>query len=148
MREILFRAKRKDNGEWVNGSPFPPANACKMINAVALHPDFVEEEGPDGHVYYSEGWPVDTATVGQYTGVKDKTGRKIFEGDIISTPEYGVDSGKGVNFSGNDKFVVRYTDGAFFLENRLRRFYLRPDKKSEVVGNIYDNPEMMGGVKK
>lgn len=144
MREILFRAKRKDNGEWVNGSPFPPANACKMINAVALHPDFVEDEGPDGHVYYSEGWPVDTATVGQYTGLKDKTGRRIFEGDIVRVPSFE-----------QPVMQIAFIEGAFCLADAAGEYaadihYIHHagDNQTEIIGNIYDNPELMGGEKR
>ena len=86
---------------------------------------------------------VDHETVGQYTGLKDKNGKEIFEGDIVATPKYGVDNGKGQNYSGKDKFVVGYFDGTYTLENSLRRFCLRPDVDAIVCGNIWDSPELL-----
>ncbi len=143
MREILFRGKRLGDGTWLEGNL-----------RVEHYPKF--EDMPErwrcsiyvpdvGKPWSCSIFDVDPKTVGQYTGLKDKTGCLIFEGDIIRTSEYGVDNGKGVNFSGKDKFVIRYDDGSYFLENHLRRFYLRSDSGAEVIGNIHDNPELLGG---
>ena len=134
MREIIFRGKRIDNGEWVNGMPFISKNCCKMIFAMALHPDFVE----DGNVYYSEGYPVDLETVGQYTGLTDKNGNRIFEGDIIKRFWLGAEiiycvqyDGENASFIGKAMnkrgFTTFDTDGEMF----------------EVIGNIHDNPELL-----
>ena len=142
MREILFRAKRCDNGEWVEGTPFLTTGACKMIQAVALHPDFTAEEGSDGHVYYCEGWPVDPETVDQYTGLTDKHGVRIFEGDII----------KAVLHGGNyDQFefplgIVIFEHGAFSLKDRRDTTPMcsfAPAVTFEIIGNIHDAPEQI-----
>ena len=137
MREIIFRGKRIDNGEWVNGTPFISQNCCKMIFAMALHPDFVE----DGNVYYSEGYPVDPETVDQYTGLTDKNGTKIFEGDIIECWSEGVKA-KGT--------VQKRKDGLWIIYPAWQKtitWGLCPDEYChttvEVIGNIHDNPELL-----
>lgn len=130
MREILFRGKRVDNGEWVTGTPFIEANCCKMITAVALHPDFVDE----GNVYFSEGFPVRQETVGQYIGAADKNGCKIFEGDVV------LYSGE-INLVEWDDF-----EASFFLSNEddERCYFDAVDNDSMfIIGNIYDNPELL-----
>lgn len=139
-REILFRGKRLDNGEWAYGYLEKRPSAIQgpdyggpwYIWTPPVDPD-------DSGGYYN----VDPATVGQYTGLMDKIGKKIFGGDIVTTPKYGVDNGKGQNYSGKDKFVVGYSDGTYTLENGRRKFCLRPDIDAAVCGNIYDNPELL-----
>lgn len=135
-REILFRARQIFDMKWGEG-------------------DLICE--PDGGVYIQYCVPysgsetcfkrykyrADSNTVCQYTGLKDKNGKKMFEGDIISTPKYGVDNGKGQNYSGKDRFLIGYGDGTYYLENKLRKFCLRPDSTCEVIGNIFDNPELL-----
>lgn len=135
MREILFRGKRLDNGEWVTGTPFIAADCCKMIHAVAVHPDFVDE----GNVYYSEGFPVDPETVGQFTGLTDKNGKRIFEGDIVRD---GYLFGKVVfataqdGFDGMAGFMVDDIDDG--LQNYNGFWH-----EVKVIGNIHDNPELL-----
>ena len=116
MRDILFRGKRLDNGEWVSGTMYRIARD--------LNP-FIMEEDKHGCSY-----PVDEETVGQYTGLNDKHGKRIFEGDILS-----LRTGR--------THVVRFEDGAFVLENTAipMRFAI----KFEVIGNIHDNPELLKG---
>ena len=119
MREILFRGKRLDNGEWVEGWYQPEVEWGRHHFGVSL-------------AYKTEhGWlddvAVDPATVGQYTGLTDKNGRKIFEGDCINHPL-------------ND---VEYLDGAFCVagDRPLRMMA----KHGTVIGNIHDGPELVEG---
>lgn len=118
MREILFRGK--GNIEWVYGD-------LRHLNdgRVAIR--------KDGEIYPYEVIP---ETVGQYTGLTDKNGKKIFEGDICKHIS---------NYSGNTVIsVVTYTDGHFLaLVDEHSGFEL--SEKLEIIGNIHDNPELLKG---
>ena len=134
MRDIQFRGKRTDNGEWVYGNLVRGCDE-KYVYIV----EFGNEELCRNYV------DVNPETVGQYTGLKDKNGTKIFEGDII----YAVS-----NFDAANMVVVydpaefrlvlcedykTYKPGWGFKCLCYESFYL------QVVGNIYDNPELLGG---
>lgn len=125
MREILFRGKRKDNGEWVQGYLY---RSSEKLNP------FIMLKSEKGASY-----EVNADTVGQYTNMLDKNGTKIFEGDIIDFLYRSDDDDYG---------IVQYDETEFgFVYNsifeRLGRYY-RP-KDIEVIGNIYDNPELLKG---
>ena len=129
MREILFRGKRVDNGEWILGdlSQFP------QHNVVAI-----SEQEP----YYSS-CAVYGDSLGQFTGMTDKYGIYIFEGDILRlAPEY--------DDPGEETFVtVEWIDGAWCVRQTDRPNFpdlFVPDDagKFEIVGNIHDNPEYIG----
>lgn len=112
---------------------FFAANACKMIEAVALHPDFIEE----GYIYYSEGHPVDPETVGQFTGERDRNGKRIFEKDILFWPH------------GEKKLTVLWAArGACWVvedENGYRRPLQDVQPFScQKIGNVYDGEEVAG----
>lgn len=122
MREILFRGKRVDNGEWVEGD--------------LRHGNYF---GGDKTVYivqnevYTVNIPVIPETVGQYTGLTDENGTKIFEGDIVNllySDFYGQDR--------CGKFV--YDD----MTNTDIIFRIETSHAIEVIGNIHDNPELLG----
>ena len=128
MREILFRGKRINNGEWVFGSFVSP----NMITA------------PMGEEIYGSDI-VDPETVGQYTGLTDKNGKRIFEGDIVRyRPEY---------WSYPHHSVVEYCADkwnypAFDLkdhdyEGNGLQFAHEEGIWLEVIGNIHDNPELL-----
>ena len=129
MREILFRGKRTDNGEWIEG--------CFLDkNNIGIFYDDTEESDCSIHIF-----PVVSKTVGQYTGLTDKNGKKIFEGDIIDTPDRLI---KVVWFAGNAQFdlhFIRYKDEVAITN--FKGIHMRDLKEYEVIGNIYDNKEIL-----
>ena len=138
MRDIKFRGKRLDNGEWVEGDYFRK---------------YIYDRYDNGSLHYLIGWQVtdndgekfndyedvDPATVGQYTGMKDKNGKKIFEGDIMSlVTEFG------------DTIIreIRFIDGAFCVigeqEDDLHGLSWAVEMCDGIVGdNIHDNPDLL-----
>lgn len=134
MREILFRGKRCDNGEWVNGSLLNPYRKKPLIAHY--------EDGQEILGYIVE---VISETVGQYTGLKDRNGERIFEGDILIY----VDDGE---YDVNEKYLVVFDDDEaafrtkFYCEGKYMCYEdIIPCENFEVIGNIHDNPELLGG---
>lgn len=127
MREILFRAKRIDNGEWVEGYYFKRRGRHYILPVYDSDHDFDER--------YAEWVEVDPETVCQYTGLTDKNGRKIFEGDILSFSAYGENYKGDVRvIKGN--FTIWCGKCAPFLDDALEKH------SAIVIGNIFDNPEL------
>ena len=142
MREILFRGKRFMDGEFVDGSLFIDEKKDKHEILV-------------GYVNYRVGWEVDPKTVGQFTGLTDKNGKKIFEGDIIKFHKYRGEP----DWTG----VVKYEYCSYIAVGRMPLAYEKRigeepyfcpfevqlsgiDKATiNVIGNIHDNPELIGG---
>ena len=136
MREILFRGKRTDNGEWIDGSLLKVTINGKTYYLIFR--DNFSFFGDD--VKALSHAIVDPQTVGQYTGMKDKDGKRIFEGDIIDCWSEGVNA-KGT--------VKQRIDGLWIIYPAWQNcimWGICPDKSGnttvEVIGNIYDNPEM------
>lgn len=123
MREILFRGKLRGDGRWAEG------NLVVRKDGVAI---ITPDDTPLG--CYGQ---VDPSTVGQYTGLTDKNGRKIFEGDIVKMRTSGL-SGQG---------EIVFKDGSFGVDDKKRkRFYcMYHDAVYRVDGNIHDNPELLKG---
>lgn len=129
MREILFRGKKNNSGEWVYGNLFnpdksdTPTQICMGTHIVRIC------------------YEIDPKTVGQYTGLTDKNSKKIFEGDIIKCKVHEM-NGYRVR-----RGIVEYHGVGFIMNLEPNSWY---DQKNipldcEVIGNIYDNLELLKG---
>ena len=134
MREILFRGKRMDDGEWVEGYLVKAVGGeCMILPVTTEH---------CGGAEFSEGYHCDPTTVGQYTGLKDKNGKRIFEGDICRNTRTGeIVSVKWHGIMAGYVWNKRRADGFLFDFGEL----FRACDKYEVIGNIHDNPELLKG---
>lgn len=139
MREILFRGKRIDNKEWVYGS---------FVNHTSSESMIIDEpyQTNSNELFAIVFWPVDPKTVGQYVDLVDEHGVKLFEGDIIKTkddmdPIYVIKWGGGWNYPAFDTspYIDCDCNGLSYLVNSGCDF--------EIIGNIYDNPELLEGDK-
>lgn len=126
MREILFRGKRIDKSEWFYDSYC----YAELLNKSGYEHLIIEQsaEGKSHNVVVE--------SVGQYTGLTDKNGTKIFEGDIVTMPRYG---------SGKHKSFVYFKNGKFAINSSNYSFKDICPKNMEVIGNIHDNPELLKG---
>ena len=133
MREILFRGKQH-NGEWVYGHFYETIGNGKNVSRIY-----------DGLIF--KHYTVDRETVGQYTGLTDKNGKKIFEGDIIRVITFGFSAEM---FITEVKFGAKSGVQGFYLANGRSMFYfgqkdLTVMDDAWVIGNIHDNPELLNG---
>ena len=131
MREILFRGKRINSikaGEWAEGFFMEWLNPCKNRKEARIQT--ISEGGCIDLIH-----EVDPSTVGQYTGLKDKNDKRIFEGDIF---DWGYAGAKDL------RYVVVYDAGlAAFVGERSFGFVSLDGIDIEIIGNIHDNPELM-----
>lgn len=131
---MIFRGKRLDNGEWLYG-------------------DLMHDNHDGCYVYpndctglYTEN-KVDPDTVGQFTGMKDRHGKKVFEGDIVEVYDFTsvyASKYRGVVKMYRGSWCVEYEDTIFDMIAHPRLFFDDfADRKTEVIGNVYDNSELL-----
>lgn len=153
MREILFRGKRIDNGEWIcsgnifhlneNGGEYYIPN----INTKCTTTHECNSIGEYGNISAivckndTRLYKVNPETVGQFTGLTDKNGKKIFEGDIVK-----------VSHGGSTYYAkIEWDDGSFWVANHDIQMpsYISEVSKTylEIIGNIHDNPELLEATK-
>lgn len=148
MRPIIFRGKRLDNGEWVEGDYFRKYIYDRYDNGSLHHLIGWQVTDNDGEKF-NDYEDVDPDTVGQYTGMKDKNGKKIFEGDIFK------------DYSGIFRSVFRVPGGLAFEDNPVSFGYdhrapVYPyssiaemqnaswlSRYCEIIGNIHDHPDLL-----
>lgn len=139
-REILFKAKRINNGEWVERYIFKLKTTSKEykvkdryfiftgeFDVTGLFPDFIRYE-------------VDPSTICQCAGLTDKNNKKIWENDIVKTYE-----ASSKEYLTN---IVKYYKGSFkvFKKHYLSMYISKYELKDlEVIGNVFDNPELLEG---
>ena len=130
MREILFRGKRCDNGEWVEGFY---VRADHHWHNNGIHKDWIicGASANGGWFALHNKYAVKKESLGQLTGLTDKNGKKIFEGDIIEWDE--------LEWGSKHREVVTWDYNLFAIK--------KDDwgEWCEVIGNIHDNPELIGG---
>lgn len=163
MREILFRGKAKagykwiSEGEWIEGSLFYSDDENGIVCQIVTSYLSSNKDEPVMVAAYE----VDPETACQYTGLTDKNGRKIFEGDIVQDAEFSFEG-----YEPYIKGIVKFRTGTFdsgcyeyngwvieekdgnidhtpLLQYEKEKGYLR-DSGFEVIGNIFDNPELIG----
>ena len=121
MREILFKGKRKDNDEWVEGDFVRLKDGDRVIPCIYGYGKVIHE------------------TVCEYTGKLDRNGKKIFENDIcLFYGEEGETNIYTIAWDSNScGYITRYTNSAYDV---LDDFFA---ERCEVIGNIFDNPELL-----
>lgn len=125
MRDILFRGKRLKDDKWIYGY-LASADTINNINRVDMGNEDVDEE-----------------TIGQWTGFMDENRTYIFEGDVLEY-SYNIDD---YDEPGTYRSVVSFKNGIFCLDNddemSLSYIFWKTDDCVNVLGNVYDNPELM-----
>ena len=139
MREILFRGKRISDGEWVEGYLGVEVGGAPVIEYCGTDEDvgdYVEEQF------------VNPESIGEFTGLTDKNGTRVFENDIVTVyynPKY-----VGVSKDRVGNFAVVFHDGCFMkrkitnpMSGDAGLYHFIQSDEFEVIGNIYDNPELI-----
>ena len=170
MREILFRGQTRRKGEYCINMRYDKYDSNWVYGGI-----FPQNGGGDRAIIYQQEPTVEKRivyadTVGQYTGLTDKNGKKIFEGDIVEF--YFFDktrrNGKLVEIKNTKTMLIEWASTSFYMTELFRNFWYNKEigvitekiftyrgyKKQgvyesdscyfvEVIGNIYDNPELL-----
>jgi len=135
MREILFKAKREDNGKWVEGNYVKKYDLSGKRHLILYVDNYVRWKCVE----------INPETLCQFTGLCDKNGKKIWENDIVNTDsnvraqiKFGLYSNSFSTWKRNQGFYMDF----------MNKEYYRPDlgywaKKTVVIGNIFDNKELL-----
>ena len=145
MRDILFKAKRIDNGEWVEGAYFPKTKYPTKKNRTFIWVWQIGKIYCDYNCGYSP-YEVDEKTICQYTGLKDKNGNKIWENDIIKPYDTVTNENYIIGWDkemGAFVFCDINTNNSLYV---LVGHYIESIQSVEVIGNIFDNPELLNHV--
>lgn len=130
----LFKAKRADNGEWVTG------HYVKGLDIYAKEVHLIFEPTT---IFYSsgetDGWSeVDPSTICQCTGLKDRNGKLIWENDIVN-----IQCGKAIVIWDKAEWRIKWIKDTIWRKD-LHFWTNEDDWKCEIIGNIFDNPELLG----
>lgn len=143
MREILYRGKRVDNGKWVYGNiVFTRSGRAFLLEGSFFSGESYEGDFKRGEIYGTEVIP---ETVGQYTALKDKNGKRIFEGDIVR--RFNIKGKEIMRYTveWHDDccmFVLSYCGDDMGYDTDFTVFY---GAELEVIGNVFDNSELLKG---
>lgn len=129
MREILFKGKRVDSGEWVEG------HYLKRYDLLDKEEHFIFHTSSYNVWEYAE---IDPKTICQYTGLIDKNGKKIWENDIVQYGAVAATVKFGEYGNGNLGFYVDFAE-----QTNYRKDFSYWAKKVIVVGNVFDYPELL-----
>lgn len=146
MREILFRGKRCDNGEWVQGYYI---KAEHHWHKHGIHKDWIicGASANGGWFALHNKYAVKAETVGQFIGLTDKNGKKIWEGDIVAwnSGEMDIDG----RYFDDEIFFVKFSSRIFGFAKNYGAKYSEETFEGEtgrdlvVIGNLHDNPELL-----
>lgn len=137
MREILFRGKRVDNGKWVEG---------ELLHDMKGRPWIYWTTPKELPIFFLRSAIVKSETVGEYTGLTDKNGKKIFEGDIVKTWRSNIGKIEFGQYWDEETETDFYGYAWIGKDEYGESITLSLDKRwggHEVIGTIYDNPELL-----
>lgn len=140
MREILFKAKRIDNGEWVEGYLFDDGfeNGRMFVGGIVIE-EYKGTACDEWNITGIDFCEVDPYTICQYTGLTDKNGNKIWENDVVEIP------------TENGYFTIEWSDteARWQMDNEIDNFIVDFDNywsyEVELIGNIFDNADLLKG---